>query len=71
MLLKRQLRCQSRKLKDENISSMISPFRGAHASVQDIMKMYSMHGYGLDPSMFGGSETLVLNANNAFGSIYL
>ena len=24
-----------------------------------------MHGMGMDPSMFGGSETLVLNANNA------
>ena len=27
--------------------------------------MYSMHGMGMDPSMFGASETLVLNANNA------
>ena len=33
--------------------------------MQDMMKMYSMHGMGMDPSMFGGSETLVLNANNA------
>ena len=28
-----------------------------------MMKMYSMPG--MDPSMFGGAETLVLNSNNA------
>ena len=31
--------------------------------MQEMMKMYNM--YGMDPDMFGGSETLVLNANNA------
>ena len=30
--------------------------------MQDMMKMYGMAG--MDPSMFGGAETLVLNANN-------
>ena len=30
--------------------------------MQDMMKMYGM--YGMDPSMFGGQETLVLNANH-------
>ena len=30
--------------------------------MQDMMKMYNM--YGMDPSMFGGNETLVLNVNN-------
>ncbi len=30
--------------------------------MQDMMKMYNM--YGMDQSMFGGSETLVLNANH-------
>ncbi len=30
--------------------------------MQEMMKMYGM--YGMDPSMFGGNETLVLNANN-------
>lgn len=39
--------------------------------MQDMMKMYSMHGMGMDPSMFGGSETLVLNANNALVNISL
>lgn len=30
--------------------------------MQDMMKMYGMAG--MDPDMFGGQETLVLNANN-------
>ena len=30
--------------------------------MQDMMKMYNM--YGMDPSMFGGQETLVLNAKH-------
>ena len=52
------------KLKDEHISSMITLSEDTRR-MQDMMKMYSMHGMGMDPSMFGGSETLVLNANNA------
>ena len=52
------------KLKDENISSMITLSEDTRR-MQDMMKMYSMHGMCMDPSMFGGSETLVLNANNA------
>ena len=52
------------KLKDENISSMITLSEDTRR-MQDMMKMYSMHGMGMDPSMFCGSETLVLNANNA------
>ena len=30
--------------------------------MQDMMRMYNMPG--MDPSMFGGAVTLVLNANN-------
>ena len=30
--------------------------------MQDMMKMYNM--YGMDPSAFGPTETLILNANN-------
>ena len=30
--------------------------------MQEMMKMYNM--YGMDPSMFGTTTTLVLNANN-------
>jgi molecular chaperone HtpG len=50
------------KLKDENISSMITLSEESRR-MQDMMKQYGM--VGMDPSMFGGSnETLVLNANN-------
>ena len=31
--------------------------------MQDMMKMYGMAG--MDPSMFGGDQTLILNANHA------
>lgn len=30
--------------------------------MQEMMRMYGMAG--MDPSMFGGEETLILNANN-------
>ena len=50
------------KLKDENISSMITLSEEGRR-MQDMVKMYSM--YGMDPSTFSGAETLVLNANNA------
>ncbi len=50
------------KLKDENISSMITVSEETRR-MQDMMKMYGMAG--MDPSMFGGAgETLTLNANN-------
>ena len=32
--------------------------------MQDMMKMYSMGGPGMDMGMFGGGETLVLNSAN-------
>ena len=35
--------------------------------MQDMMKMYNM--YGMDPAMFGGQETLVLNANHPSGTV--
>ena len=49
------------KLKNENISSMMT-LSEENRRMQDMMKMYGMAG--MDPSMFGGQETLVLNANN-------
>lgn len=53
------------KLKNENISSMITLSEEGRR-MQDMMKMYSMGGMGgMDPSMFGGDTTLILNANNA------
>ena len=50
------------KLKDENISSMVTLSEESRR-MQDMMKMYGMAG--MDPSMFGSKVTLVLNANNA------
>ncbi|SDM56133.1 molecular chaperone HtpG [Lachnospira pectinoschiza] len=50
------------KLKDDNISSMIT-LSEQDRRMQDMMKMYGMAG--MDPSMFGANgQTLVLNANN-------
>ena len=57
-----KLEIKVEKLKDENISSMLTVSEETRR-MQDMMKMYNM--YGMDPSMFGGAgETLVLNANN-------
>ncbi|MFA9464218.1 MAG: molecular chaperone HtpG [Velocimicrobium sp.] len=51
------------KLKNENLSSMITLSEESRR-MQDMMKMYAMDG--MDPGMFGaGGETLVLNVNNA------
>ena len=58
---KDKLEVKVEKLKNENISSMITLSEESRR-MQDMMKMYNM--YGMDPSMFGSSETLVLNANN-------
>lgn len=53
------------KLKNENISSVITLSEEGRR-MQDMMKMYSMGGMGgMDPSLFGGDTTLILNANNA------
>ena len=49
------------KLKNENISSMVT-LSEENRRMQDMMKMYGM--MGMDPSMFGTNLTLVLNANN-------
>lgn len=48
-------------LKNDSISSMITVSEETRR-MQDMMKMYGMAG--MDPSMFGGPETLVLNANH-------
>ncbi len=49
------------KLKNLDVSSMVT-LSEENRRMQDMMKMYNM--YGMDQSMFGGSETLVLNANH-------
>ena len=61
-VLGRDITIKVQKLKDENISSMITVSEETRR-MQDMMKMYGMAG--MDPSMFGGAgETLTLNANN-------
>ena len=56
-----KLEIKVEKLKDESISSMLTVSEETRR-MQDMMKMYNM--YGMDPSMFGGNETLILNVNN-------
>ena len=62
VLGKEKLEVKVEKLKNEKISSMITLSEESRR-MQEMMKMYNM--YGMDPSMFGNSETLVLNANNS------
>ena len=56
-----KLEVKVEKLKNASVSSMIVLSEGTRR-MQDMMKMYNM--YGMDPNMFGGPATLVLNANN-------
>lgn len=60
-LKKDNLTVKVESLKNENVSSMMTISEESRR-MQEMMKMYNM--YGMDPSMFGGQETLVLNANN-------
>ena len=58
---KENLDIKVEKLKDASVSSIITLSEEGRR-MQDMMKMYDM--YGMDPSMFGGNETLTLNVNN-------
>lgn len=58
---KEKLEVKVEKLKNENVSSMITLSEESRR-MQDMMKQYGM--FGMDPSMMGPGETLVLNANN-------
>ncbi len=58
-----KLNVKVEKLKDENISSVITLSEEGRR-MQDMMKMYSMGGMGMDASMFGADQTLTLNANH-------
>ncbi len=60
-LNKEKLEVRVEKLKNENVAAMITLSEESRR-MQDMMKMYSM--YGMDSSMFGGEETLVLNINH-------
>ena len=50
------------KLKNAEIASVITLSEEGRR-MQDMMKMYGLAG--MDPSMFGGDQTLILNANHA------
>ena len=56
-----KLEVKVEKLKNASVSSLIVLSEETRR-MQDMMKMYNM--YGMDPNMFGGPATLVLNANN-------
>ena len=56
-----KLEVKVEKLKNASVSSIIVLSEETRR-MQDMMKMYNM--YGMDPNMFGGPATLVLNANN-------
>ncbi len=58
---KEKLTVKVEKLKNESVSSMITLSEESRR-MQEMMKMYGMQG--MDSSMFGGDETLILNANN-------
>ena len=61
---KEQLEVKVEKLKNENVSSMMTLSEETRR-MQDMMKMYSAGGMGgMDMNMFGGGETLVLNSSN-------
>ena len=58
-----KLEIKVEKLKNPSVSSMLTMSEESRR-MQEMMKMYSMQGRGMD--MFGGAgETLILNANNA------
>ena len=61
VLNKEKLEVKVVKLKNEKVSSMITLSEESRR-MQEMMKTYNM--YGMDPNMFGSSETLVLNAGN-------
>ncbi|MGB8455303.1 MAG: molecular chaperone HtpG [Anaerocolumna sp.] len=61
VLNKEKLEVKVMKLKNDKVSSMITLSEESRR-MQDMMKTYNM--YGMDPGMFGSSETLVLNTNN-------
>ena len=60
-LKKDKLEVHVENLKNESISAMVTLSEESRR-MQDMMKMYNM--YGMDPNMFGGQETLILNANH-------
>ena len=67
-LNKEKLEVKVENLKDSSVSAMMMLSEESRR-MQDMMKMYNnsralRNMYGMDPNMFGGQETLVLNANH-------
>ncbi len=60
-LNKEKLEVKVEKLKNSSVAAMMTLSEESRR-MQDMMKMYNM--YGMDPGMFGGEETLILNANH-------
>ena len=60
-LNKEKLEVKVESLKNESVAAMMTLSEESRR-MQDMMKMYNM--YGMDPGMFGGQETLVLNINH-------
>ncbi|EJW91781.1 hypothetical protein EVA_20112, partial [gut metagenome] len=58
---KEKLEVRVEKLKNESVAAMVTLSEESRR-MQDMMKMYNM--YGMDPGMFGGQETLILNMNH-------
>ncbi len=56
-----KLEVKVENLKDDNVASM-AVLSEESRRMQEMMRMYSMGG--MDPSMFGGQATLILNANH-------
>ena len=61
VLDKKDLDVKVENLKDASVSAMVT-LSEENRRMQEMMKMYGMSG--MDPSMFGGQETLVLNAKH-------
>ena len=60
---KEKLDVKLERLKNDKVSSMMTLSEESRR-MQDMMKMYNMAGMGMDDDLFGGGETLVLNANH-------
>ena len=60
-LNKENLEVKVEKLKNASVAAMMTLSEESRR-MQDMMKMYNM--YGMDPGMFGGQETLVLNISH-------
>ncbi len=59
-----KLTIQVQSLKDETISSMLT-IQEEGRRMQDMMRMYSMNGSGMDMDIFAPAQTLTLNKNHA------